>query len=195
MRRQFGWLGMATISKASVILALALVSQAAMGCVLGEVYNLPIPFETYAAGAASALVASFAIVAFMQHTPVTASDVVMAAGAGDRSATWRVPESLVNAASTLSVVALLLTIVTGFLGSTNHNAASVRVSPKSRVAAYISGAKPALSGASRGTRALTSRGMTSGRLVMVAQCSKFTPVLSVNSESAPARSSTLTTLS
>jgi hypothetical protein len=110
---------MATTSKAAVILALALVSQAALGCVLGAVYNLPIPFETYAAGAAGALVASFAIVAYVQRTPFTASDVAIAAGARDEAATWRVPDGLVNAASALSVVALLLTIATGFVGSAN----------------------------------------------------------------------------
>ena len=65
------------------------------------------------------MVASFAIVAYVQRTPFTASDVVIAAGARDEAATWQVPDGLVNAASWLSVVALLLTIATGFVGSAN----------------------------------------------------------------------------
>ena len=96
---------------------LALASPAAIGCVLGAVYNLPIPFETYAVGATAALIASFMVVANIQRVPVEVGGrVAIALPASGR---LRVPAGVTEAASWFSVMALLLSICTGFAGSVN----------------------------------------------------------------------------
>src|ERR1019366_9552444 len=53
---------MTTTTKALLMLSLALLSQNVVACVMGSVYNLPIPFGMYASGAAGALIASFCVV-------------------------------------------------------------------------------------------------------------------------------------
>lgn len=98
-------------------IALALASPAAIGCVLGAVYNLPIPFETYAVSATAALVASFVAVAHLQRVPLEPGG---RAGASVlRSGHLHVAPWVSEAASWFSLAALLLSIWTGFIGSAN----------------------------------------------------------------------------
>ena len=97
---------------------LALLSGVAVGCVLGATYNLPIPFGMYASGAAAALVASFAIVAFVLKTepantarsPLRHSAEVLEVN---------LSASVVGAAAWVSVGCLLLTITAGLRGTQN----------------------------------------------------------------------------
>src|SRR5947208_3375630 len=101
---------------------LILLSGGVAACVMGSVYNLPIPFGLYASGSAAALVASFVIVAFVlkaQRAQRTEPSVI-AIGRGDRTAPQaRVPRGLVRNLAGAGLVGLLLTIVSGVVGSVN----------------------------------------------------------------------------
>jgi hypothetical protein len=107
---------MRTAGKAVLAALLAGWSGAAGACVLGAVYNLPIPFAMYASGAGGALVLSFAVVALVLRAP---------AGAAPRPAAARPPVSLrlsprlIEGLRWLSLGGLLLTVATGLLGSPN----------------------------------------------------------------------------
>lgn len=101
--------------------ALAAFALACPGAALahgfGRLYNLPVPFWLYAWGAAAALAVSFVIVGFFVATPGAAAP---AAGRDLAQTRWlaalrraRVLEVLQGA----SVLALLLSIATGFFGS------------------------------------------------------------------------------
>src|SRR5437667_10216990 len=88
---------------------LALLSGVAVGCVLGATYNLPIPFGMYASGAAAALVASFAIVAFVLKTePANTARSPLRHSAEVLEV--KLSASLLVAAASVSVGCLLLTI-------------------------------------------------------------------------------------
>jgi hypothetical protein len=86
---------------------------------MGAVYNLPIPFGTYASGTAAALVASFGIVAYVLRAPLTAVNMSLVAPVGRGAIKAWLPGWAVAGMSWASVFGLLLAIVTGFLGSAN----------------------------------------------------------------------------
>jgi len=85
----------------------------------GTVYNLPVPFSLYAYGATAALVVSFAIVAYFAGVPP--------AGAAVRGASGRLVRTLVRIGPgwlrllrVMTVFALMLAIVAGFVGTRNQ---------------------------------------------------------------------------
>ena len=102
-----------------------LLSGGVAACVMGSVYNLPIPFGMYASGSAAALVASFVIVAFVLRAQRTEASAV-AIGRGDRAALQaRMPPWLVSNLAGVGVLGLLLTIAAGARsasGSSNSTA-------------------------------------------------------------------------
>jgi hypothetical protein len=84
----------------------------------GTVYNLPVPFEMYAYGAAAALVVSFAIVAYFAGVPRT----VTAAENGSlhhRREVGVLRGGWLIALRAASIFGLALTIVAGFVGTQN----------------------------------------------------------------------------
>jgi len=110
---------MTRVAKGVVSLLLAAWSGGAGACVLGAVYNLPIPFGMYASGAGAALVVSFIVVAFVLRAPAATGNIA-AAPSGSRNVSQpSVPRWVVSSASCASLFALLLTIATGLLGSAN----------------------------------------------------------------------------
>jgi hypothetical protein len=86
----------------------------------GTVYNLPVPFWMYAYGATAALVVSFAIVAYFAGVPIVGAG---ARSGGDRAieATARIGGRWLTLLRSLSVFALALAIVAGFVGTRNQN--------------------------------------------------------------------------
>jgi hypothetical protein len=109
---------MAWANKGILVLLLTSWSSGASACALGAVYNLPIPFAMYATGAALALVVSFAIVAFVLKTASPTGNVGVP-DAGLRPLRVALPQWVVTALTATSLLALLLTIATGLLGSRN----------------------------------------------------------------------------
>ena len=98
---------------------LVLLSGGVAACVMGAVYNLPIPFGMYASGSAAALVASFAIVAYVLKAQ-TAGASFAATGRGEGAALQaRVPRWLASNLAAAGVLGLLLTIATGVVGNAN----------------------------------------------------------------------------
>ncbi len=103
----------------SVALALLLVllSGGATACVMGVMYNLPIPFGMYASGASAALIASFVIVGVvLKGQPVGAGSQASRLGTAD-GLVASIPSWLVNCLAWASVLGLLLTVATGLYGS------------------------------------------------------------------------------
>ena len=109
---------MTTTTKALLMLSLALLSQNVVACVMGSVYNLPIPFGMYASGAAGALIASFCVVAIVLRAPVAIGSGAGTARARD-AREIRLPHWIVAGMGWGSVFLLALSIVAGFVGSTN----------------------------------------------------------------------------
>lgn len=101
------------------VASIALLAAPARAHSFGQIYNLPVPFWLYGFGATAALVLSFLVVC----TFVAAPSVGRSSGARDiGQARWvRVLRRarFVPALRGLSVVALLLCIVSGFIGTTN----------------------------------------------------------------------------
>jgi len=97
---------------------LLLLSGGVAACVMGAVYNLPIPFGMYASGSAAALVASFAIVAYVLRAQ-SAGSGIETAGTRDGAPQVRMPQWLVSNLAAAGVLGLLLAIATGVLGSVN----------------------------------------------------------------------------
>jgi hypothetical protein len=109
-------------SVVAAILALfsALFSTTVAACALGKMYNLPIPFNMYATGAAIALVASFIVVAYVFKSQAASLNV----SAGSYSRTGRMPGAniprwLVSALGSVSVFCLFLAVAAGLFGSIN----------------------------------------------------------------------------
>jgi len=102
----------------AVAASLFLASFAAAGHSFGTVYNLPVPFWMYAYGATAALVVSFAIVAYFAGAPTAGA---AARGEGERSVSTlaRIGGGWLLLLRLLSVFALTLTIVAGFIGTRN----------------------------------------------------------------------------
>ena len=105
-------------NRAILVLLLTSWSSGASACALGAVYNLPIPFAMYATGAALALIVSFVIVAFVLKTASPRDSAgVPAARRSPRQ--LALPEWVVTALTATGLLALLLTIATGLVGSRN----------------------------------------------------------------------------
>jgi hypothetical protein len=108
---------MTTMAKVFVMLSLTLLSQNVVACIMGSVYNLPIPFGMYAWGAAGALIASFCVVAIVSRAPVTVGD---RSGTNARAAfAIRLPPWFVAGIGWAGIFLLALSIVAGLVGSTN----------------------------------------------------------------------------
>jgi hypothetical protein len=105
--------------KAVLALTLAGWSGAASACVLGAVYNLPIPFALYASGAGGALVVSFAVVALVLRAAPASGAMRPVAPGRLADSLPAVPVWLVETLRWASVFGLLLTVVTGLFGSPN----------------------------------------------------------------------------
>jgi hypothetical protein len=101
------------------ITLLSLSCGGATACVLGATYNLPIPFGMYASGAAAALVASFAIVAYVLKIEPARSTLSGPLFQSDKPAQVHLSKQLVNAVAWASVGCLLLTVVTALRGTQN----------------------------------------------------------------------------
>jgi hypothetical protein len=84
----------------------------------GTVYNLPVPFWMYAYGATAALIVSFVIVAYFATVP-TAGAGALRHGRQEDEPTVRLTAGWVRALRAASVLALMLTIVAGFVGTRN----------------------------------------------------------------------------
>jgi hypothetical protein len=109
-------------SVVAAILALfsVLFSTTVAACALGKMYNLPIPFNMYATGAAIALVASFIVVAYVFKSQ--AASVNVSAGSYSRTSRMRsanIPRWLVSALGSVSVFSLFLAVAAGLFGSIN----------------------------------------------------------------------------
>jgi hypothetical protein len=101
--------------RAFACLMLCLASIGALAHSFGTVYNLPVPFSLYAYGATAALVVSFAIVAYFAGVPTAGA----APRGGDRAiaTTGQIGRRWLALLRTLSVFALTLAIVAGFVGA------------------------------------------------------------------------------
>jgi hypothetical protein len=110
---------MTRVAKGFVFLLLAAWSGGAGACVLGAVYNLPIPFGMYASGAGAALVVSFIVVAFVLRAPAATGNIDAAPPGSRHVSQLSLPRWVISSASCASLFGLLLTIVTGLLGSAN----------------------------------------------------------------------------
>jgi hypothetical protein len=109
-------------SVVATILALfsVLFSTTVAACALGKMYNLPIPFNMYATGAAIALVASFIVVAYVFKSQ--AANVQVSVGAYSRTGQMtcaNIPRWLTSALGSVSVFSLFLAVVAGLFGSIN----------------------------------------------------------------------------
>jgi hypothetical protein len=105
---------------AALALLLTLLSGAAVACVFGTVYNLPIPFGMYASGASAALVASFVIVGYVLKAR-PAGPELQAVGRRDEPALLaKVPRWIIDNLAWASLLGLLLTIATGLFGTPNR---------------------------------------------------------------------------
>ena len=80
----------------------------------GVLYTLPVPVWMYLYGAASALALSFLMIGYFVATPAEADRTF-------RTSSWRIPHAprLLGGLRALSVALLLLSIVSGFIGSNN----------------------------------------------------------------------------
>jgi hypothetical protein len=102
----------------SLALLLAGWSSDAAACALGAVYNLPIPFALYASGAGAALIVSFMIVAYVIRESSAVGGTARAA-AGSPKYSYDLPNGIVRSMRWASMLGLLLTVTTGFIGSQN----------------------------------------------------------------------------
>ncbi|HEY2817706.1 MAG TPA: hypothetical protein VGK44_11310 [Casimicrobiaceae bacterium] len=98
---------------------LALLSGELSAHTFGTVYNLPVPFSLYAYGAAAALVVSFVIVAYFASVPKTIAGTLREGEASRHRTVGRVGPTAIFALRSLSVSALLISIVAGFIGVRN----------------------------------------------------------------------------
>src|SRR5215471_2018864 len=103
----------------AIAVVLSLLSGGATACVLGAVYNLPIPFGMYASGATAALFASFVIVAYVLKAEPARSALPGSPARDGEPLEVRLSGSLVGAAAWVSVGCLLLTVSTGVYGTQN----------------------------------------------------------------------------
>ena len=103
----------------AIAVVLSLMSGGATACVLGAVYNLPIPFGMYASGATAALVASFAIVAYVLKSEPARSALPGPVAHVGEPLQVRLSARLVGVAAWISVGCLLLTVTTGVYGTQN----------------------------------------------------------------------------
>jgi hypothetical protein len=110
---------MTRVAKSVACLLPAAWSGSARACVLGAVYNLPIPFGMYASGAGAALVVSFIVVAFVLRGPVASGTIAAASLGSLHVSQLSLPRWVVSTASWASLFGLLLTITTGLWGSAN----------------------------------------------------------------------------
>jgi len=101
----------------AAVLALA-ASGECCAHTFGTVYNLPVPFALYAYGASAALIVSFVIVAYFASVPKTVAATLRDEEAPHRTI-GRLGRPALLALRTLSVFALLLSIVAGFIGVRN----------------------------------------------------------------------------
>jgi hypothetical protein len=111
---------MRSIVAAILALFSVLFSTAVAACALGKMYNLPIPFNMYATGAAIALLASFIVVAYVFKSQAASAN----ASAGSYSRTGRMPSAkiprwLISALGSVSVFFLFLAVAAGLFGSIN----------------------------------------------------------------------------
>ena len=98
--------------------ALVLGSELAVAHSFGTPYNLPVPFWMYAYGATAALVLSFVVVAYFSSVP--AAVVFVRAGAPQRTReAGTLHGGLLFLLRLVSLFALILAIVAGFVGSRN----------------------------------------------------------------------------
>jgi hypothetical protein len=109
-------------SVVAAILALfsVLFSTTVAACALGKMYNLPIPFNMYATGAAVALVASFIVVAYVFKSQ--AASVNVSAGSYSRASQMpsaNIPRWLISALGSVSVFSLFLAVAAGLFGTMN----------------------------------------------------------------------------
>jgi len=104
--------------RASAAAALCGASPWAGAHSFGTIYNLPVPFWMYAYGATAALIVSFAVVAYVTGVPAAT-----AGRDGDRAvaAPARIGGRCLALLRGLSVFALALAIVAGFVGTQNPN--------------------------------------------------------------------------
>lgn len=107
---------MSRATKAVCVALLAAWSGSAGACVLGQVYNLPIPFRMYASGAGAALLLSFAIIALVTRGPV---GVAALAPQQPTTASSRLPAGVVDILVWAGLLGLLFTIATGIFGAAN----------------------------------------------------------------------------
>lgn len=107
-------------SVVAAILALffVLFSTTVAACALGKMYNLPIPFNMYATGAATALLTSFIVVAYVfksQAASVSADSYFRTS----RMPSANIPRWLISALGSVSVFSLFLAVAAGLFGSIN----------------------------------------------------------------------------
>ena len=107
----------------------AIVFSAPLACgahTFGTVYNLPVPFWMYAYGASAALIVSFAIVAYFASVTskrgASASAALQLPQTAEARAFAVLSEPWVFVMRIFSALALMLTIVAGFVGITNSYA-------------------------------------------------------------------------
>src|SRR5437762_9375724 len=115
-RRSLDWAVAAVLS----------ASGSASAHTFGTVYNLPVPFWMYAYGASAALIVSFAIVAYFASVTskrdASASDALQLLQTAEARTFSVLSEPWVVVMSIFSVLALMLAIVAGFVGTTNSYA-------------------------------------------------------------------------
>jgi hypothetical protein len=97
----------------SLAIGLLALARDASSHSFGTQYTLPVPFWMYAYGASAALVASFAIVAYVARTPTLPAPIARRAV----PLRLRLPEVLVALLGGLSLGLLALSIATGFVGT------------------------------------------------------------------------------
>jgi hypothetical protein len=100
-------------SRLPLALVLAAFARNASAHSFGTQYTLPVPFWMYAYGASAALIASFAVVAYVARTPTAAA----ASRPRHLPLALRVPEALVALLGGLSLGLLALSIATGLVGT------------------------------------------------------------------------------
>src|SRR5262249_35238630 len=101
------------------LLSIVLFAPAAAAAhTFGTVYNLPVPFSLYVYGAAATLIVSFVIAAYFASAPVAGFGMVHRKRAQPR-AFASFPSGLLVVMRGLFLVALLVAIVSGLVGTNN----------------------------------------------------------------------------